>query len=127
MAAFLDKLLSDDLETLRNDILKAGVLNAKALQESAEIHLTNFGLALPPSPELDDALFQIAASVGAFARLLYSQARVAESEAARRGVLARIDRLSDVIGRTEAGGSRVAGASPLSTQAEPAGPIGSEL
>lgn len=93
MAGSIDNRLPGDLETLRENVLKAGVLNAKALWESAESHVANLGSTLLPSPDLDDASFQVVTSVSAFARLLYGQAQVSESEAARRLALATIDRL----------------------------------
>ncbi|MEZ2405792.1 hypothetical protein AB6806_03115 [Bosea sp. RCC_152_1] len=89
----------DDIETLRSDVLKAGVLNAKALQASAENHVANLGCVLPPSPELDEASFQTLTSIIAFARSLYGQAPIAELEAARRQALASIDRLAQLLAR----------------------------
>lgn len=111
MAASIERFLSSELETLRHDVLKAGVLNAKALRESTECHLAKFGSALPPSPALDDALFQIVTSVSAFARLLYGQAQIAESEAARRQTLATIERLAQLVGSVEPTGPSAAGPS----------------
>ena len=103
--------LSRDIETLRNDVLKAGVLNAKALQESAESHVANLGNALPPSPELDDASFEVIASVIAFARLLYGQSQIAESERARHHALTTIDRLAQLAGKATPAGMAGSGAS----------------
>lgn len=88
-----------DIETLRSDVLKAGVLNAKALQASAENHVANLGSVLPPSPEFDESSFQALTSIIAFARLLYGQAQIAELEAARRQALATIDRLAQLVAR----------------------------
>lgn len=101
MAEIRERRLSGDIETLRNDVLKAGVLNAKALQESAESHVANLGCTLPPSPELDDVSFQVVNSVIAFARLLYGQAQIVESEAARHKALTTIDRLAQLVARTQ--------------------------
>lgn len=101
MAGTLENRLSSDIETLRNDVLKAGVLNAKALQDSAESHVANLGRVLPPSPELDDAFFQVVTSIIAFARLLYGQAQIADAETARRQALAKLDRLARIVAQTK--------------------------
>lgn len=101
MAVSIGVQIASDLETLRNDVLKAGVLNAKSLQESAESHVANLGSLLAPSAELDEASFQVVASVIAFARLLYGQAWITESENARRRALASIDRLALLAGRAK--------------------------
>lgn len=98
MAATTKDRLAGDIETLRADVLKAGVLNAKALQESAELHVARLQEATEPTPALQDASFQVVTSVIAFARLLYGQAAIAESEKARREALAAIDRLAAVLG-----------------------------
>ncbi|WP_449254605.1 hypothetical protein [Bosea sp. (in: a-proteobacteria)] len=84
----------DGLDSLRDGVLKAGVLNAKALQASAESHVATLAAQLPPAPALDDACFQVVTDVIAFARLLYGQAQISESESARRRVLASIERLA---------------------------------
>ena len=101
MAEQARDLLKRDIEGLRTDVLKAGVLNAKALQESAETHVAHLHLALHESAELHDASFQVVNGIIAFARQLYSQAAVAESEKARRGALAAVDRLAEVLERAE--------------------------
>jgi hypothetical protein len=41
MADKVRELLGREIETLRADVLKAGVLNAKALQDSAESHVAH--------------------------------------------------------------------------------------
>lgn len=98
MAATTKDRLAGDIETLRSDVLKAGVLNAKALQESAELHVARLHDTAEATPALQDASFQVVTSVIAFARLLYSQAAISESEQARREALASIDRLAAVLG-----------------------------
>lgn len=91
-------LLRHEIGTLRHDVLKAGVLNAKLLQESAESHVAQVGTLLRASAELDDASFRLVDSIIVFARLLYGQADVAEAETARRAALAAIERLADLVG-----------------------------
>jgi hypothetical protein len=108
MADCIQDLLARDIETLRVDVLKAGVLNAKALQESAEIHVAHLHDVLPASSELQEASFHVMNNVIGFARLLYSQAAIAESERARHAALTAIDRLAAVLGDCE---SRQAAAS----------------
>jgi len=98
MAEMLKDRLAGDIETLRADVLKAGVLNAKALQESAELHVARLHDTAEATPALQDASFQVVTSVIAFARLLYGQAAIAELERARREALAAIDRLAAVPG-----------------------------
>ncbi|MCU4182076.1 hypothetical protein [Bosea sp. BH3] len=98
MPEIMKDRLADDIETLRADVLKAGVLNAKALQESAELHVARLHDTAEATPALQDASFQVVTSVIAFARLLYGQAAIAESERARREALAAIDRLAAVLG-----------------------------
>ena len=102
MADWMKDLLARDIETLRVDVLKAGVLNAKALQESAESHVAHLNGALRESPELHEASFQVINGVIGFAKLLYGHAAIVESEQARRSALAAIDRLAGVLGRCEA-------------------------
>ncbi|RYE34528.1 MAG: hypothetical protein EOP23_04310 [Hyphomicrobiales bacterium] len=94
-------LLARDIEALRVDVLKAGVLNAKALQESAESRVAHLHDVLRESHELQDASFQVMNDTIGFARLLYGHAAIAESEQARLVVLAAIDRLAGVLGRCE--------------------------
>ncbi|BCB20461.1 hypothetical protein [Bosea sp. ANAM02] len=101
MADGMQDLLARDIETLRADVLKAGVLNAKALQDSAETHVAHLHDALRESSELADASFQVVSAVIGFAKLLYSQSAIAESERARQSALAAIDRLAAVMGRCE--------------------------
>ena len=98
MADCIQDLLARDIETLRVDVLKAGVLNAKALQESAEIHVAHLHGMLRESGELHEASFQVMNTVIGFARLLYGQAAIAESECARHAALTAIDRLAAVLG-----------------------------
>lgn len=81
MADCIQDLLARDIETLRVDVLKAGVLNAKALQESAEIHVAHLHDVLPASSELQEASFHVMNNVIGFARLLYSQAAIANRNA----------------------------------------------
>ena len=101
MAERVKDLLASDIETLRADVLKAGVLNAKALQESAEIHVARVHDVLHASADLQDASFEVVGSVIAFAKLLYSQAAIAESEQARRVALAAVDRLAATLDHAE--------------------------
>ncbi len=101
MADGIQDLLARDIETLRADVLKAGVLNAKALQDSAETHVAHLHDVLRESSELADASFQVMSTVIGFAKLLYSQSAIAESERARQSALAAIDRLATVMGRCE--------------------------
>ncbi|MGO4173753.1 hypothetical protein [Bosea sp. TAF32] len=95
----MKELLARDIETLRADVLKAGVLNAKALQESAENHVAHLYEVLRESQALQDASFLVVNRVIAFARLLYGQAAILESEQARREALMAVDRLATVIDR----------------------------
>ncbi|QEL22758.1 hypothetical protein FQV39_09410 [Bosea sp. F3-2] len=101
MAERVKELLARDVETLRADVLKAGVLNAKALQESAENHVAHLNEVLRESQALQDASFLVVSRVIAFARLLYGQAAIAESEQARREALAAVSRLATVIDHAE--------------------------
>ena len=101
MADCIQDLVARDIETLRADVLKAGVLNAKALQESAEIHVAHLHDVLRASNELQEASFQVMNTTIGFARLLYSQAAIAESERARHAALTAIDRLAAVLGHCE--------------------------
>lgn len=101
MADEMKDLLARDIETLRADVLRAGVLNAKALQESAETHVAHLNDVLRASGELHEASFQVVNTIIGFARLLYSQAAIAESERARQTALMAIDRLASVLGHCE--------------------------
>ena len=101
MADEIEDLLARDIETLRADVLKAGVLNAKALQESAKSHVAHLHDVLRESRELHEASFQVMNDVISFARLLYGHAAIAESERGRRAALVAIDRLAAVLGRCE--------------------------
>lgn len=101
MAERIEELLACEIETLRADVLRAGVLNAKALQESAESHVAHLNEVLCESPALQDASFAVVTHVIAFARRLYSQAAIAESEEARRAALTAIDGLAAVLGQAE--------------------------
>jgi len=101
MADWLQDLLARDIETLRADVLKAGILNAKALQERAEAHVAHLHDVLHESRELQEASFQVMNDVIGFARLLYGHAAIAESERGRRAALAAIDRLAAVLGHCE--------------------------
>ncbi|MCO5092720.1 hypothetical protein [Bosea sp. (in: a-proteobacteria)] len=98
MADKVRDLLGREIETLRADVLKAGVLNAKALQDSAESHVAHLHEVLHESSDLQEASFRVVNTVIGFAKLLYSQAPVAESERARLTALAAIDRLAAVMG-----------------------------
>lgn len=101
MADRIKDLLAHDIEALRADVLKAGVLNAKALQDSAECHVAHLHDMLRESRELHEASFQVMNDVIGFARLLYGHAAIAESEQARRVALAAVDGLAAVLGRSE--------------------------
>lgn len=101
MAERVKELLAREIETLRADVLRAGVLNAKALQESAESHVAHLNEVLCESSGLQDASFAVVSSVIAFARRLYSQAAIAESEEARRDALTAIDGLAAVLDQAE--------------------------
>lgn len=94
MADWMQDLLARDIETLRIDVLKAGVLNAKALQERAEAHVAHLHDVLRESRELHEASFRVMNDVIGFARLLYGHAAITESEQARRAALAAIDQLA---------------------------------
>ena len=101
MADWMKDLLVRDIEALRADVLKAGLLNAKALQESAETHVAHLHDVLRETRELQEASFQVVNDTIGFAKLLYGHAAIAESEQARRAALAAIDRLAAVLGRCE--------------------------
>lgn len=101
MADCIQDLLARDIEALRANVLKAGVLNAKALQDSAETHVAHLNDVLRASGELQEASFQVMNTVIGFARLLYSQAAIAESERARLAALTAVDRLGVVLGHCE--------------------------
>ncbi len=101
MADRMKDLLARDIEALRADVLKAGVLSAKALQESAASHVTHLHDVLPESRELHEASFRVVNDTIDFAKLLYGHAGITESEQARRTALAAIDRLAEVLGRCE--------------------------
>lgn len=101
MAEKARELLAQEIETLRTDVLRAGVLNAKALQASAESHVAHMNEMLRSSAALQDASFAVVTDVIAFARRLYGQAAVAESEQARRAALAAIDRLAAILDHAE--------------------------
>lgn len=101
MADWIKDLLAHDIEALRADVLKAGVLNAKALQDSAECHVAHLHDILRESRELHEASFRVMNDVIGFARLLYGHAAMAESEQARRVALAAVDELAAVLGRSE--------------------------
>jgi hypothetical protein len=101
MADWMKDLLAQDIEALRADVLKAGLLNAKALQESAETHVAHLHGVLRETSELHEASFQVVNDTIGFAKLLYGHAAIAESERARRAALAAIDRLAAVLGRCE--------------------------
>jgi hypothetical protein len=101
MADRIKDLLAHDIEALRADVLKAGVLNAKALQDSAECHVAHLHDMLRESRELHEASFQVMNDVIGFARPLYGHAAIAESEQARRVALAAVDGLAAVLGRSE--------------------------
>ena len=99
MADWMKDLLARDIEALRADVLKAGLLNAKALQESAETHVAHLHDVLRETRELQEASFQVVNDTIGFAKLLYGHAAIAESEQARHAALAAIDRLAAVMGR----------------------------
>lgn len=101
MAERAKELLARDIETLRADVLRAGVLNAKALQASAESHVAHLNEVLRESSALQDASFAVVTDVIAFARRLYGQAAVSESEQARRAALIAIDRLATILDQAE--------------------------
>lgn len=102
MADEIEDLLARDIEALRADVLKAGILNAKALQESAESHVAHLHDVLRESRELHEASFQVMNDVIGFARLLYGHAAIAEAERARRTALVAIDRLAATLRHCEA-------------------------
>ncbi len=101
MADRMKALLVRDIEALRADVLKAGILNAKALQESAETHVAHLHDMLCETRELHEVSFQVVNDTIGFAKLLYGHASIAESERARRAALIAIDRLAAVLGRCE--------------------------
>ncbi|WP_293795097.1 hypothetical protein [uncultured Bosea sp.] len=102
MADWIQDLLARDIETLRADVLRAGVLNAKALQECAEAHIAHLHDVLRETRELQEASFQVMNDVIGFAKLLYGHAAIAESEQGRHAALVAIDRLAAVLGHCEA-------------------------
>lgn len=91
------QFIVSEIETLRSDVFRAGVLNAKALHESAEKHLENILGFVVPSRELDEATFDTVERIDAFARLLYGHADIDVIEQARRIALATIDALALVL------------------------------
>ena len=97
MAEDLRVSLSDDVDMLRKDVLKACVLNAKSLHESATRHVANIASFVEASRDLHEASFQTVRSITVFAKLLYEQSLVAEAETARRQALAAIDELGAVL------------------------------
>jgi hypothetical protein len=88
------QFIVSEIETLRSDVFRAGVLNAKALHESAEKHLENILGFVVPSRELDEATFDTVERIDGFARLLYGHADIVAIEQARRVALATIDALA---------------------------------
>lgn len=101
MAGEAKQSLAREIETLRADVLKAGVLNAKALPDSAESHVAHLNDALQDSAALQEASFMVINHVIIFARRLYGQAAIAESEQSRREALAAIDQLAAVLEQAE--------------------------
>ncbi len=86
--------LTSEIETLRSTVFRAGALNAKTLGPAAERHLENVLRFVTISPTLEDATYRAVTRIAAFARALYAQLPVAESEAARREALAAVDALA---------------------------------
>jgi hypothetical protein len=86
--------LTSEIETLRSAVFRAGALNAKTLGPAAERHLENVLRFVTMSPALEDATYLAVTRIAAFARALYAQVPVAESEAARREALAAVDALA---------------------------------
>ncbi|PTM39066.1 hypothetical protein [Bosea sp. 124] len=101
MADEVQNYLTSEIETLRSTVLRAGVLNAKALGPSAETHVENVLRFVVISPELEDATYLAVMRVALFARALYAQAQIAEIEQARREALAAIDTLAIVVDGSE--------------------------
>jgi hypothetical protein len=97
--------LTSEVETLRSAVFRAGALNAKTLGPAAERHLENVLRFVTISPAMEDATYLAVTRIAAFARALYAQVPVAESEAARREALAAVDALAlhlDAAGRPKA-------------------------
>jgi vancomycin permeability regulator SanA len=94
MADEVHQYIVSQIETLRSDVFRAGVLNAKALHESAETHLENILGCVTQSRELDEATFDTVESIDAFARRLYGHDEIVVIEQARRVALATIDALA---------------------------------
>ncbi len=97
--------LTSEIETLRSTVFRAGALNAKTLGPAAERHLENVLRFVTMSSTLEDATYLAVTRIAAFARALYAQVPVAESEAARREALAAVDALAlqlDVAARPKA-------------------------
>ncbi|MDP3257918.1 MAG: hypothetical protein Q8S58_00915 [Bosea sp. (in: a-proteobacteria)] len=86
--------LTSEIETLRSAVFRAGALNAKTLGPAAERHLDNILRFVTMSSPLEDATYLTVTRIAAFARALYAQLPVAESEAARREALAAVDALA---------------------------------
>jgi hypothetical protein len=86
--------LTSEIETLRSAVFRAGALNAKTLGPAAERHLENVLRFVTISPAMEDATYLAVSRIAAFARALYAQVPVAESEAARREALAAVDALA---------------------------------
>lgn len=94
MADDLREPFAAGVETLRLSVLRAGVLNAKALREDAETNLADIARFVDSTPAFEEASFQMVRNVIAFAQELYRNGVVADAEAARRNALASIDELA---------------------------------
>lgn len=105
MSDEVQNYLTSEIETLRSAVFRAGALNAKTLGPAAERHLENVLRFVTMSSALEDATYLAVTRIAAFARALYAQVPVAESEAARREALAAVDALAlqlDGAGRPKA-------------------------
>ncbi len=94
MSDEVQNYLTSEIETLRSAVFRAGALNAKTLGPAAERHLENVLRFVTMSSALEDATYLAVTRIAAFARALYAQVPVAESEAARREALAAVDALA---------------------------------
>lgn len=59
--------LVSEIETVRSNVMRAGALNAKAINDNAQARLENVLSLVVVSPELEDSVFQMVNSVNAFA------------------------------------------------------------
>lgn len=95
--------LTSQIETLRSAVFRAGTLNAKTLRPCAQAHLDTILHYVAASPAIEEASYQMLSRVAAFARALYAQAPVGETEKARKEALVAIDAFGAVVDGALAG------------------------